>query len=331
MSRIGYHVGDRGEYRFTRRERKCHSDMRVKKEVANMDSKSVGAKITKLRKEKGYTQAELADILSVSNKTISRWETGDGYPEVSMLPQVAGCLGVSVDWLLSADEVEVNAQDGERLNENRENVGLRKFFLVMLICGGVYLLAEVIMDVLTQGSGSDAGNGAVALEAMRVIAFLVAIIFGVKKCLDYRKAGAEKSFAVAFAWTFSFVAIAAYVVCIRVAFLGMVNASGALEVANSANGLALATLGENVVKLAGLCLCAVAVRSAVQSKTSNLYCLAIIAVSLIYVGISVWECISDAPTVLFADGLYVIYTACIYLLTRRLEKPSILSCLLDRH
>ena len=289
-----------------------------------MDSKSVGAKITKLRKEKGYTQAELADILSVSNKTISRWETGDGYPEVSMLPQVAGCLGVSVDWLLSADEGEVSAQACEIANESRENGGLRRFFFVMLICGGVYLLAEIIMNVLTQGSGADAGKSAATLEAMRAIAFSAAIIFGVKECLDYSKAGVEKSFAVAFAWTFSLTAIAVYVVCIRVAFLGMVNASGALEVANSANGLALATLGENVVKLAGLCLCAVAVRGAVQSKASNLYCLAIIAVSLICVGISVWECISDAPTVLFADGLYVIYTACIFLLTRRLESLRIL-------
>lgn len=41
-----------------------------------MDSKLIGAKIVKLRKEKAYTQAALAERLNVSHKTISRWETG---------------------------------------------------------------------------------------------------------------------------------------------------------------------------------------------------------------------------------------------------------------
>ena len=45
-----------------------------------MDAKQVGLFIQELRKEKGITQKELADILHVSDKTISRWETGKGYP-----------------------------------------------------------------------------------------------------------------------------------------------------------------------------------------------------------------------------------------------------------
>ncbi|MBR6585629.1 MAG: helix-turn-helix transcriptional regulator, partial [Firmicutes bacterium] len=45
-----------------------------------MNSKLFGEKISALRKAKGLTQAQLAESLNVSNKTISRWETGEGYP-----------------------------------------------------------------------------------------------------------------------------------------------------------------------------------------------------------------------------------------------------------
>ncbi|MEF2783199.1 MAG: helix-turn-helix transcriptional regulator, partial [Clostridium sp.] len=48
--------------------------------------KEVFAKrLVNLRKKKGYTQAELAEKLNVSNKTVSRWETAEGYPDISLL------------------------------------------------------------------------------------------------------------------------------------------------------------------------------------------------------------------------------------------------------
>lgn len=71
-----------------------------------MNSKTVGAKIVKLRKARAYTQAALAERLNVSNKTVSRWETGDGFPEISLLPELAAELDISVDELLSEDDVK---------------------------------------------------------------------------------------------------------------------------------------------------------------------------------------------------------------------------------
>lgn len=65
-----------------------------------MNSITIGEKIAKLRKEKGLTQSQLAEMISVSNKTISRWETGEGYPEISLLVPLAKALGVSTDYLL---------------------------------------------------------------------------------------------------------------------------------------------------------------------------------------------------------------------------------------
>ena len=65
-----------------------------------------------MRKEKGLTQAVLAQRLNLSNRTISKWENGDGIPDVSVLPQLADTLDVTVDELLC----------GERSNRPIPNV-----------------------------------------------------------------------------------------------------------------------------------------------------------------------------------------------------------------
>ncbi|MDE6361794.1 MAG: helix-turn-helix domain-containing protein, partial [Clostridia bacterium] len=53
-----------------------------------------------LRKEKGMTQAQLADLLGVTNKAVSKWETGEAMPETSLLLPLSRILGVTVDELL---------------------------------------------------------------------------------------------------------------------------------------------------------------------------------------------------------------------------------------
>lgn len=74
-----------------------------------MDSKKIGKVIAKRRKEKGMTQGELAERLSVSSKTISKWETGAGLPDISILVDLASVLDISVDDLLRGKENEVQS------------------------------------------------------------------------------------------------------------------------------------------------------------------------------------------------------------------------------
>mgnify|MGYP000016045668 FL=1 len=57
--------------------------------------------IKALREQKKLTQAQLADQLSVSHKTISKWETGKGLPDISLLEPLAKALGVSLPELFS--------------------------------------------------------------------------------------------------------------------------------------------------------------------------------------------------------------------------------------
>ena len=61
-----------------------------------MDSKKFGEFIATIRKEKGWTQAELAEKISVTDKAVSRWERGLGFPDINTIKPLADVLEVSV-------------------------------------------------------------------------------------------------------------------------------------------------------------------------------------------------------------------------------------------
>ena len=63
----------------------------------------VGASIARLRKKQGLTQTQLAEMLCVSNKTVSKWERGAGYPEITQLYALSRILGTTVDTLLMSE------------------------------------------------------------------------------------------------------------------------------------------------------------------------------------------------------------------------------------
>ena len=86
-----------------------------------MDQKKTGKFISTLRKEKNLTQAALAEKLGISNRTISKWENGDGMPDIALLPDLAKTLGVTVDELLSAEKKE-SAQLRVTEVENKDTI-----------------------------------------------------------------------------------------------------------------------------------------------------------------------------------------------------------------
>lgn len=87
-----------------------------------MDTKKTGAFICSLRKEKGLTQAALAEMLNISNRTVSKWENGDGLPDITTLPDVALALGVTVDELLAGERSGEVAEIKVTEIENKDNV-----------------------------------------------------------------------------------------------------------------------------------------------------------------------------------------------------------------
>ena len=75
-------------------------------------------KLQELRKQKGLTQEELAELLFVSRTAISKWESGRGYPNIDSLKAIAKFFGVTVDELLSGDELLTIAEEDTKRKEN---------------------------------------------------------------------------------------------------------------------------------------------------------------------------------------------------------------------
>lgn len=80
-----------------------------------MDCIKTGRLIAKLRKEKGLTQKNMADALGISNKTISKWETGLGCPDLSLWPDLSTILGAEISQLMEGEIVPNKPDNGNML------------------------------------------------------------------------------------------------------------------------------------------------------------------------------------------------------------------------
>ena len=93
-----------------------------------MDCNKMGTLLFRLRKEKGMTQKQIADLMNISDKTISKWERGLGCPDVSLLGELSNVFEVNIEKILAGD-----------LEPNKIETGnLRRIkFYVCPICGNV--------------------------------------------------------------------------------------------------------------------------------------------------------------------------------------------------
>ena len=76
-------------------------------------------KLQELRKQKNLTQEELAELLFVSRTAVSKWESGRGYPNIESLKAISKFFGVSVDELLSGEQLLDISEEDNRQKENR--------------------------------------------------------------------------------------------------------------------------------------------------------------------------------------------------------------------
>ena len=103
-----------------------------------MDQIKIGRFIAAERKRKKYTQRQLANILEISDKTISKWETGNGFPEISLLLPLCQELEISVNELLSGERLS-EADYKKKAEENMVNFiqekeeNRKKFWLTFIV------------------------------------------------------------------------------------------------------------------------------------------------------------------------------------------------------
>jgi DNA-binding XRE family transcriptional regulator len=93
-----------------------------------MDRYVTGAVIRRLRESKKMTQEELAGKIHVSSKAVSKWETGQGFPDISLLEPLSKALDISVIELLSGEDIR---------NRNRSSNMAKGRFYVCPVCGNV--------------------------------------------------------------------------------------------------------------------------------------------------------------------------------------------------
>ena len=97
---------------------------------------TLGEKLKKLRTDKELTQEELAEILYVSRTAISKWESGRGYPNIESLKAISKYFFVSVDDLLSGEELITLAEQEQRQKETH----IKGIIFGLLDCGMALLL-----------------------------------------------------------------------------------------------------------------------------------------------------------------------------------------------
>lgn len=123
-----------------------------------MEKKTMGSFMAALRKANGLTQQQVADKLNVSNKTISKWECNDGYPEISMLPVIAELYSVTVDELLRGERIiktygaenkDIKSEERKKFLIEKAKVKFKNYSIVSIILGILSLiLAYTICDFI---------------------------------------------------------------------------------------------------------------------------------------------------------------------------------------
>lgn len=120
-----------------------------------MDQQKIGMVLKQLRTEKHVTQQQLAETLGVSNRTISRWETGHNMPDFDLLLELAKYYGVGVEAILNGELITAGTQKTSddvmhavAAYTNEEKTALRKRFHTLCWIGTAGMLCYVIFDVI---------------------------------------------------------------------------------------------------------------------------------------------------------------------------------------
>lgn len=142
-----------------------------------MDIKKTGTLLKSLRVSKGYTQQQVADVLMVSPKTISKWENGDGLPDISIITAVADLYEVTVDTLLRGkitEEVKIESKKALQMDKTMAYKVFSKLMLFFYIALGINLFG-IILGLIISSKYYDT---AIIIMLLFLITSIVTFILG---------------------------------------------------------------------------------------------------------------------------------------------------------
>ncbi len=122
-----------------------------------MDTLKIGSYLRQLRKEKGITQEQLAELLSVSNRTVSRWETGRNLPDFDVLLELSKYYDVSMEEILAGerkDTYDIPEETMDRVAEytNAAQAQVIRRLHYLFIAGAVGILIHLALEFRTYDS-----------------------------------------------------------------------------------------------------------------------------------------------------------------------------------
>lgn len=116
--------------------------------------KNIAKNITELRKNAGMTQARLAEEIGYSDKSVSKWERGDGVPDIVCLKNIADLFGVSVDYLLESEHstspaaaAQDNSAQSDEQNQSESYI-INRAAIVGVTLAGILMLASIVFMIL---------------------------------------------------------------------------------------------------------------------------------------------------------------------------------------
>lgn len=117
-----------------------------------MDQIQIGKFIAEMRKSTNLTQKQLAEALSISDKTVSKWECGKGLPDVSLMLPLCNMLNITVNDLLSGEKVSQadyqKKAEGNMMDLMKENEENRKRMALSIITGVITIIAVCALIVI---------------------------------------------------------------------------------------------------------------------------------------------------------------------------------------
>ena len=162
-----------------------------------MDKQNIGSFIAGLRKASNMTQIDLAERLNVSNRTISKWECGDGYPDLTLVPVIAGIFGITSDELLQGAYA---AKEKAEINPASAKKKVFPIKVLYLLCGAAACLPLAVTALFTpffpELIPAHYANGAVTRWGSKfenfvfpfmIIAIAVFLFFSIKLLVRYCK------------------------------------------------------------------------------------------------------------------------------------------------
>ena len=160
-----------------------------------MDQIKIGKFIAEMRKEQNLTQIEMAEKLGISNKTVSKWECGNGMPDYAVMEGLCDILQINVNELLSGERLpskDYNKKAEENMmnliQESSVNKKREKREMILAVLGILGIFVVVIWNIIMFGGVAEIGNFMDVPTFSYVISIFILVLALAGKLKDFLKA-----------------------------------------------------------------------------------------------------------------------------------------------